>query len=124
MVGEGQGRQRRGFEDANPKSGRPIQPSRQTDGPGRQRLGPRLEVSLLLHPGERDIDRPTLELTSRLLDQLEPKFLATGEKLENESLSGGQTLKARFHSVIIDLTLCKSSQETRPGVRHGVRHRV
>ena len=87
----------------------PVQPPRQPDRAGRRWLGPRFEVALLLHPGERDIHGAAFDDAPRPFRQIQAKGLTMGELPKDDRFETRKAWNIRCHLVIIELTLCKSS---------------
>ena len=72
-------------EHANRVAARTIKAAGQADRTRREWLLARLQVALLLHPPERDVDGAALQAAAGSLDQLEPKqFSMALEQLQDE----------------------------------------
>ena len=76
--------------DAQAVGGRPVEPPRQADRPGRARLGPRFDVALVLHPAERHVDRPALQRAFRPFHQRQTEGFCLAEQLQDEPLGAGE----------------------------------
>lgn len=103
------------FEHSQAIGGRPVSATRQTDSTRVAVLSARLDVSLVLHPAEGNVDRATFKTALRLLDKLQPKHLFVAQEFQHNPFLGRQARV--IHTAIIDLTTCKSNtpRSQKPG---------